>query len=82
MTQLDDEDDMSPEDEVIGMVIPDGFRLEDSRPAALDNSSVKPGVLDRLNMGWFGGLITRKRWPDHPQESGAHERIVRLPCAS
>ena len=37
LTQLDDEDDMSTEDEAIGMVIPDGFRLQESRPAALDN---------------------------------------------
>ena len=51
---------MSPEDEAIGMVIPDGFRLQESRPAALDNSLVKRGVLVRLSMGWFGGLITRK----------------------
>ena len=42
------------------MVIPDGFRLQESRPAALDNSLVKRGVLVRLSMGWFGGLITRK----------------------
>ena len=51
---------MSPEDEAIGMVIPDGFRLQDSRPPALDDSLVKRGVLGRLCMGWFGGLITRK----------------------
>ena len=53
---------MSPEDEAIGMVIPDGFRLQESRPrpAALDNSLVKRGVLGSLSMGWFGGLITRK----------------------
>ena len=57
---LGDEDDMSPEDEAIGMVIPDGFRLQESRPVALDNSFVKRGVLVRLSMGWFGGLITRK----------------------
>ena len=43
---MDDEDDMSAEDEAIGMVIPDGFRLQESRPAALDNSLVKRGVLD------------------------------------
>lgn len=59
-TLLDDEDDISPEDEAIGMVIPDGFRLQESRPAALDNSLLKRGVLVRLGMGWFGGLITRK----------------------
>ena len=40
------------------MVIPDGFRLRESRPAALDNSLVKREVL--VSMGWFGGLITRK----------------------
>ena len=42
------------------MVIPDGFRLQESRPADLDNSLVKRGVLVRLSMGRFGGLITRK----------------------
>ena len=51
---------MSPEDEAIGMVIPDGFRPQESRPADLDNSLVKRGVLVRLSMGWFGGRITRK----------------------
>ena len=60
LTQLDDEHDMSPEDEAIGMVITDGFRLQESRPAALDNFLVKHGVLVRVSMGWFGGLITRK----------------------
>ena len=45
LTQLDDED-MSPEDETIRMVIPDGFRLQESRPAALDNSLAKREVLD------------------------------------
>ena len=51
---------MSPDDEAIGMVVPDGFRLQESRPAALDSSLVKRGVLVRLSMGWFGGLITRQ----------------------
>ena len=42
-------------------VVPDGFRLEESRPAALliDNSVVRRGVLVRLGMGWFGGVFTR-----------------------
>ena len=40
------------------MVIPDGFRLQESRPAALDSYLVKRGVFRRE--GWFGGLITRK----------------------
>ena len=51
---------MSPDDKAIGMVVPDGFRLQESRPAALDSSLVKRGVLVRLSMGWFGGLITRQ----------------------
>ena len=42
------------------MVIPDGFRLQESRPAALENSLVKRGVLGTIRMGWFGFLITRK----------------------
>ena len=46
LTQLDDEDDMSPEDEATGMVIPDGLRLQESRPADLDNFLLKSGVLD------------------------------------
>ena len=41
------------------MVVLDGFRLQASRPAALGNSSVKRGVLMRLGMWWFGGLVTR-----------------------
>ena len=60
LTLLDDEDDMSPEEEAIGMVIPEGLRLQESKPPALDNNLVKRGVLERLSMGWFGGLITRK----------------------
>lgn len=61
LTLLDeDDDDMSPEDEAVGMAIPGGFRLQESRPAALDGSLVKRGVLVRLSIGWFGGLIARK----------------------
>ena len=60
LTLLDDEEDMSPEDEAIGMVIPDVFRLQESRQAALDNYLVNRGALVRLSMGWFGGLITRE----------------------
>ena len=60
LTQLDDEDDMSPEDEAIGIVIADGFRLQEWKPADLGNSLVKRGVIVRLSMGWFGRRITRK----------------------
>ena len=59
-TLLDEDDDMSPEDEAVGIAIPDGFRPQESRPATLDGSVVKRGVLVRLSMEWFGGLITRK----------------------
>lgn len=37
-----------------------GFRLQPSPPPALDQSLVKRGVLVRLGLGWFGGLITRR----------------------
>ena len=57
---LDDDDDMSPKDHVIGMVIPNGFRLQEPTPAGLDSSLVKRGILLRLGMGWFGGVITRQ----------------------
>ena len=60
LTLLNDDDDMSPDDEAIGMVVPDGFRLQEPRPAALDSSLVKQRVLVRLGMGWFGGLITHQ----------------------
>ena len=50
LTLLDD-DDMSPKDEAVGMAILDGFRLQESRPAALDASFVKRGILVRLSMG-------------------------------
>ena len=55
--------DMSPEDEAVGMAIPDGFRLqEQSRSAALKTYLVKRGVLRvlRPGRGWFRGLTTRK----------------------
>ena len=80
LSLLDDEDDMSPEDEAIGMVIPDGFCLQESRPADLDNSLVKRGVLVRRSMGWFGGLITRKsqeRTKELYDYRAEHEATVR-----
>ena len=51
---------MSPKDEAIGMVIPDGFRRQAWRPPALNNFLVNRGVLVTLTMWWFDGLITRK----------------------
>ena len=49
-TLLDD-DDVVEEDGVIDLVIPDGFHLQASRPAVLDNSLVKRRVVLRLSMG-------------------------------
>ena len=59
--RLCDEENMSPEGKVIGMMmIPDGLCLQEPRPATPDNPSVQRGVIARLSMGWFGGLMTRK----------------------
>ena len=38
LSLLDNEDDMPPEDEAIGMVIPNGFGLQESTPAAVEQS--------------------------------------------
>ena len=57
---LDEDDSMDPEDEVHGMKIPDGYRLQVSKPAALDSSLLQRGVLVRLGMRWFGRAITRQ----------------------
>ena len=69
LTQLDDEDDMSPEDEAIGMVIPDGFRLQDLR------------VETSCSRQFFSETWSVRQtkhgevwWPDHSQESGADAR--------
>ena len=52
---------------------PDGFRLEESRPAVLDSSSVKQtwSVCETGHGVYW--------WIDHSQESGADERCVPLP---
>ena len=57
---LDEDDSMDPEDEVHGMEIPGGYRLQASKPAALDSSLLQRGVLVRLDMGWFRRSITRQ----------------------
>ena len=51
---------MDSDDEIQAMEIPDGFRIQASTPAALDSSLLQRGVLVRLGMGWFGGMITRQ----------------------
>ena len=57
---LDEDDSMDSDDEIHGMEIQDSFRIQASTPAAPDSSLLQRGVLVRLGMGWFGGLITRQ----------------------
>ncbi|CAB1111412.1 unnamed protein product [Ectocarpus sp. CCAP 1310/34] len=60
LSHVDDDDSMESDDEIRAMEIPDGFRIQASTPAALDNLLLQRGLLVRLGMGWFGGLITRQ----------------------
>ena len=59
MSIIDDGDELA-DGEIIGMIVPDGFQLQMSPPPALDVSLVNRGILVRLGLGWFGGVITRK----------------------
>ena len=59
-SRLDDDDQLSHGETVLGMDIPEGFRVQLSPSPALDQSLVKRGVLLRLGLGWFGGVITRR----------------------
>ncbi|CAM9949429.1 unnamed protein product, partial [Pylaiella littoralis] len=60
LSQIHDDDDLAPGETEMGMSIPDGFRLQPSPPPALDQSLVKRGVLVKLGLGWFGGVLTRR----------------------
>ena len=53
-SKLDDDDQLSHGETVLGMVIPEGFRLQLSPPPALDQSLVERGVLVRLGLGSGG----------------------------
>ncbi|CAM9312583.1 unnamed protein product [Pylaiella littoralis] len=55
LSLVDDDDSMESDDEIHGMEIPDGFRIQASTPAALDSSLLQRGVLVRLGMGGLGG---------------------------
>ena len=51
---LDDDDSMDPqdpEDEIQGMEIPAGFRIQEAKPVALDRLLLQRGVFVRLGMG-------------------------------
>lgn len=76
-TQLDDDDELGPGEEPLGMDIPDGFQLQRSPPSALDQPLVKRGVLVKLGLGWFGGLISRRA---HPASRDVYDYRVVLHC--
>lgn len=64
---LDDDDSMDPqdpEDEIQRMEIPAGFRIQEAKTVALDRLLLRRGVLVRLGMGWFGGLIAQQSQKD------------------
>ncbi|CAB1106958.1 unnamed protein product [Ectocarpus sp. CCAP 1310/34] len=64
---LEDDDSMDPQDpddEIQGMEIPAGFRIEEAKPVALDRLLLRRGVLVRVGMRWFGGLITQQSQKD------------------
>ncbi|CAB1117836.1 unnamed protein product [Ectocarpus sp. CCAP 1310/34] len=64
---LDDDDSMDPqdpEDETQGMEIPTGFRIQEDKPFALDRLLLRRGVLVRVGMAWFGGLIIQQSQQD------------------
>ncbi|CAB1104161.1 unnamed protein product [Ectocarpus sp. CCAP 1310/34] len=57
-------DPQDPEDETQGMEIPTGFRIQEVKPVALDRLLFRRGVLVRLGMGCFGGLIIQQSQQD------------------
>ena len=59
---IDDDDELADGEIIlVGMTVRDGFQLlQMSPPPALDLSLANRGVLVRLELGWFGGVITRK----------------------
>ncbi|CAN0312941.1 unnamed protein product [Ectocarpus sp. 4 AP-2014] len=52
---VDDENSLDAEDEIHGMEIPDGFRIQTSTPVALDSALLQRGVLVWLGMGCLVG---------------------------
>ena len=51
ISQLDSDEDMEPGEECLPTRVPDGFHLQESGPAALDQTLVKRYVLLRRGMG-------------------------------
>ena len=61
---LDKNDNLKDGKESRGMDVPPRFHLQEARPASLDDSLLKRGVLVRLGLGWLGGVIAGR-----PQEA-------------
>ena len=61
----DDDDELADGEEIIGMAVPNGSQLQISPSLALNVSLVNRGVLVRLGIGWFGGVITREAQKKH-----------------
>ena len=58
LTHLNLKGEPVPGDNMIDLVIPKGFPLQQAlRPALLDASLVGRGLLMRLRLGWFGELL-------------------------
>ena len=62
---VDDDDELADGEEIVGMAVPNGSQLQISPSLALNVSLVNRGVLVRLGIGWFGGVITREAQKKH-----------------
>ena len=60
ISQLDSDDDMEPGEEILSMQVPDGFHLQESGSATLDQTSVKRYALLQRGKGWLTGQISRR----------------------
>ncbi|CAB1117222.1 unnamed protein product [Ectocarpus sp. CCAP 1310/34] len=75
LSLLDKDDTMDAVDEIHGMEVLDGFRLQEATPPALDNSLLQRVVLFSLSIDWFSGLITRR------SQQGTRQPLRLPPCA-
>ena len=57
ISQLDSDDDLEPGEKLAPIQVPDGFHLQHSKQAVLDEALVKRHALLQCAMGWITGLI-------------------------
>ena len=67
---IDDDVKLAGREVIIGTTVQEGFQLQMSPSLALDVSLVNWGVLVRLGLGWFSGVITCKAQKKHKQNNG------------